>query len=56
MSNDEPIILWQTHSLWGLPNASPFAMKLETWLRMAGIPYVVKVIAGRPKSPSGKFP
>jgi glutathione S-transferase len=31
-------------------------MKLETWLRMAGIPYVAKEIEGPPKSRSGKVP
>jgi hypothetical protein len=24
---------------FGLPNASPFCMELETWLRMAGLPF-----------------
>jgi glutathione S-transferase len=53
---DEPIVLWQMPSIWGLPSASPFCMKLETWLRMAGIPYVAQAINGRPKSASGKVP
>jgi glutathione S-transferase len=56
MSGDQPIILWQMQPVWGLPNASPFCMKLETWLRMAGIAHVTRTISGRPKSPSGKVP
>jgi glutathione S-transferase len=53
---DEPIVLWQMPSIWGLPNPSPFCMKLEAWLRMAGIPHVAQAIEGRPKSASGKVP
>jgi glutathione S-transferase len=56
MSNEQPIVLWQMPSVWGLPNASPFCMKLETWLRMAGIAHVIRTIKGPPKSPSGKVP
>jgi glutathione S-transferase len=56
MSNEQPIVVWQTPSVWGLPNASPFCMKLETWLRMTGIAHVMRTIEGPPKSPSGKVP
>lgn len=34
------ITLHQMFPVWGLPNPSPACMKLETWLRMANIPYV----------------
>lgn len=41
---------------FGLPNASPFCMKLETYLRMAGLPYEL-VNDGNPmKAPKGKLP
>jgi glutathione S-transferase len=53
---DSKIVFWQMRPLWGLPNASPFCMKLETWLRMAGLPYEAKAIQGPPKSSSGKLP
>ena len=33
------IKLFQFPPYWGLPNASPFCMKVETYLRMTGIPY-----------------
>jgi glutathione S-transferase len=56
MPEHAPVVLWQMPPLWGLPNPSPFCMKLETWLRMAGIDYVAKPIDGAPKSASGKMP
>ena len=43
---------------WGVPfnTSAPFPLKLETWLRMAGIPYEF-VIANDPnKGPKGKSP
>jgi glutathione S-transferase len=52
----KPIILWQMPRIWGLPNPSPFCMKLETWLRMSGLPYEAKAITGPPKTKSGKIP
>jgi len=33
------IRLIQLPPAFGLPNASPFCLKLETWLRMADLPY-----------------
>jgi glutathione S-transferase len=51
-----PIVLWQMQPLWGLPNGSPFCMKVETWLRMAGLPYETRALEGPPKSKSGKIP
>ncbi len=50
------VVVWQPTSSWGLPNASPFCMKLETWFRMAGIPYVAKNVTGPAKSKGGKMP
>ncbi|KAJ3149574.1 hypothetical protein HDU89_003627 [Geranomyces variabilis] len=41
---------------WGHPNASPFSLKLETWLRMAGIPYVVIRGFNLRAAPKGKIP
>ena len=40
----------------GLPNASPFCMKLETWLRMAGLPYEAVNDGNVFKAPKGKLP
>lgn len=49
------VILNQFPAAWGLPNISPFCTKLETYLRMAGIPYEAR--PGNPRgSPTGKLP
>lgn len=50
-----PIVLHQFKPLHGMPNPSPFCIKLETYLRMAGFAYTVKTI-GAPKSSTGKAP
>ena len=40
---------------WGTPDISPFVVKLETYLRLAGIPYDTK--PGDPrKAPKRKIP
>lgn len=51
-----PLLLWQTDACWGLPSTSPFSIKLEAWLRMAQVPFEVRVLRGRPRSASGKIP
>jgi len=50
------IKLYQFSPAFGLPNASPFCMKLETWLRMAGLSYECPRGADLRKSPKGKMP
>ena len=40
---------------WGMPNFSPFCAKLETYLRMAGIPHEVRP-ADMARAPKGKIP
>ncbi len=50
------IKLYQFPSLWSLPNASPFCMKLETYLRMAKLPFEIVPVANPQKSPKGKLP
>lgn len=50
------ITLYQFPSVWGLPNGSPFCMKVETYLRMAGLPYQFARGADVRKAPKGKFP
>ena len=39
-----------------LPNASPFCMKLETYLRMAGLPFELVNDGNVMKAPKGKLP
>lgn len=49
------ITLYQPPAKWGLACLSPFGTKLETWLRMAGLPYEKK--PGSPmQAPKGKVP
>ncbi len=40
----------------GLPNASPFCMKVETWLRLAGVPFETVNDGNVLKAPKGKLP
>ena len=54
--SDPTLVVHGFPPVWGQPSPSPFATKLETWLRMAGLPYRTALIAGRPRSKSGKFP
>ena len=51
-----PLTLYQFERAYGLPNASPFCMKLETWLRLAKVPYHVPSKVDFRKAPKGKFP
>ena len=40
--SEEPVNLVILGPEWGLPTVSPFGYKLATWLRLAGIPYVLE--------------
>jgi glutathione S-transferase len=50
------IKLYQFAPAFGLPNASSFCLKLETYLRMAEIPYESVYGSDLPKAPKGKMP
>ena len=50
------IKLHQFAPAFGLPNASPFCMKAETWLRMAGLPFELVNDGDVLKAPKGKLP
>ncbi|MEO8400238.1 MAG: glutathione S-transferase family protein [Gammaproteobacteria bacterium] len=50
------IKLFQYPALWHLPNPSPFCMKLQTYLRMAKIPFEIVTILDPRKAPKGKLP
>lgn len=52
------ITLYTSPSLWGLPSISPSCMKLETWLRMAKLPYnpVIVTTDNFELAPKGKVP
>lgn len=51
-----PIKLFQFPRMFGIPNLSPFCCKLETWLRIARIPYEVVDTPDPRKAPRGKLP
>jgi glutathione S-transferase len=50
------ITLYQFKPALGLPNPSPFCMKLETYLRMAGFEHETVVVRARAASPTHKLP
>lgn len=50
------IRLYQFRPAFGLPNASPFCMKVETYLRLAGLDYECPRGADVRKAPKGKMP
>ena len=50
------IKLYQFEPAFGLPNASPFCMKLENYLRMAGLPFEIVHKASLVRAPKRKMP
>jgi glutathione S-transferase len=50
------ITLYQFPTAFGLPNASPFCMKVETYLRMAGIDYAARCGMYQLRAPKKKLP
>lgn len=56
MANSENIRLFQFDPAWGLPSPSPFCLKLETFLRMNGLPYEVVPGARLDQAPKGGLP
>jgi glutathione S-transferase len=56
MTSAKPIKLFQFPRVFGIPNVSLFCCKLETWLRIAGLPYEVVDTPDPRKGPKGKVP
>lgn len=50
------IRLHQYPPMFGIANPSPFCMKLETWLRMADLPFEIVPVVDPRKGPKGKVP
>jgi len=57
-SETETIRLFALGTGWGVPfgTSAPFPLKLETWLRMAKVPYELVVENDPSKGPKGKSP
>jgi glutathione S-transferase len=51
-----PIKLFVFPRMFAIPNLSPFCCKLETWLRIAKIPYAVVVTSDPRTAPRRKLP
>jgi len=51
-----PIRVFQFPRMFSIPNLSPFCSKLETWLRITGLPYQVVETPNPRKAPKGKLP
>ncbi len=56
MSAGRPVTLVQFPRFFGVPNASPFCVKLELWLRLAGIDYTVEEKIMPTSAPKKKIP
>lgn len=50
------LVVYGSRPAWGTPDFSPFVIKLETWLRLAGVPYTRKDRGNPLKAPKGKIP
>lgn len=50
------ITLYKTPPAWNLPSISPPCMKLETWLRIAKLPYKSDTNINLAAAPKGKIP
>lgn len=50
------IVVHQLPGAWGLPSISPFCLKLDAYLRIAGIPFQAVVDATPFRGPKGKLP
>lgn len=50
------LVVYGSRPAWGAPDFSPFVIKLETWLRLAGVPYERRDGGNPLQAPKGKIP
>lgn len=50
------ITVFQFPTYWGLPNVSPFCLKLLTYLQLANLPYEIKTTTNLYRAPLHKVP
>lgn len=50
------LVVHQLPGAWGLPSISPFCLKLDLYLRIAGIPFKTVIDATPFRGPKGKLP
>ncbi|HCU25298.1 MAG TPA: glutathione S-transferase [Deltaproteobacteria bacterium] len=50
------IQLYQFPTRWGVPNESPFCMKMETYLRMSSLDFEIVYSLNLRRAPKGKMP
>lgn len=50
------MVLHQYPKIWGLSSLSPFCIKVEIFLKLARLPYEVKVELNPSRAPKGKMP
>lgn len=55
-SEHHPITIFMFSPMWGLPTHSPFALKLATWMRLAGIEHEIVHEDDPRKGPKKKSP
>lgn len=56
MPTHAPIKVFQFPRMFGIPSLSPFCCKLETWLRIAQVPYEIVETSDPRSGPRGKLP
>ena len=50
------IVLYQFPPMFGVDNPSPFCLKVEAWLKLAGLPFSIHHTIAPNRAPKGKLP
>mgnify|MGYP000580554909 FL=1 len=52
----DPVVLHTFHGAWGVRSLSPFCLKADAVLHLAGVPMKPRLPSGPPKNKTGKLP